>query len=399
VGNRGINLFSLIEGNPVVPNNLVNGQLPPNTMPTFNVNNGEVGCQNNALTSVNGVTQPLIIPGVNGGNPITPSTTITANGTTGMPYPCRRNPYWTSALFITSPSNSWYSGLQVLAVKRLSHGLDFQASYTYSRSIDTTAGQMYNTDCGGGAIGTAVGFNPSNLKLDKGLSCSDVPHSMRLSVLYHLPNMKSGGPLSKVLNGWYMGNIVSLSQGFPFTPLITLDRSFSGVITQANSTKPDLNTAAVSAVANPAGGTYNWIPYDPKTVITGDPNHWFNVLMFGEGPLGRHGNTPRDVLRMPGLTNWDFSLIKDTKLGVLGEQGNLQFRAEVFNFMNHANFGIPNGTAFAGTLTNTAAGGNAGGNIQAPVGASASNPLGTAGQITTTATNSRQIQLALKIMF
>jgi len=77
----------------------------------------------------------------------------------------------------------------------------------------------------------------------------------------------------------------------------------------------------------------------------------------------------------------------------------LQFRAEVFNFMNHANFGIPNGTAFAGTLTNTAAGGNAGGNIQAPVGASASNPLGTAGQITTTATNSRQIQLALKIMF
>jgi len=399
VGNRGINLFSLIEGNPVVPNNLVNGQLPPNTMPTFNVNNGEVGCQNNALTSVNGVTQPLIIPGVNGGNPITPSTTITANGTTGMPYPCRRNPYWTSALFITSPSNSWYSGLQVLAVKRLSHGLDFQASYTYSRSIDTTAGQMYNTDCGGGAIGTAVGFNPTNLKLDKGLSCSDVPHSMRLSVLYHLPNMKSGGILSKVLNGWYMGNIVSLSQGFPFTPLITLDRSFSGVITQANSTKPDLNTAAVSAVANPAGGTYNWIPYDPKTVITGDPNHWFNVLMFGEGPLGRHGNTPRDVLRMPGLTNWDFSLIKDTKLGVLGEQGNLQFRAEFFNLMNHANFGIPNGTAFAGTLANTAAGGNAGGNIQAPVGASASNPLGTAGQITTTATNSRQIQLALKIMF
>jgi len=380
VGNRGINLLSLIEGNPVVPNNLVNGQLPPNTVPTFNVTNGSApnNCQNNALTY--GAASQAFTPGA-------PN------------YPCRMNPYFTSALFITSPSNSWYSGLQVLAVKRLSHGLDFQASYTYSRSIDTTAGQMYNTDCGGGAIGTAVGFNPTNLKLDKGLSCSDVPHSMRLSVLYHLPNMKSGGILSKVLNGWYMGNIVSLSQGFPFTPLITQDRSFSGVITQSNSTKPDLNTAAVSAVTNPAGGTYNWIPYDPKTVITGDPNHWFNVLMFGEGPLGRHGNTPRDVLRMPGLTNWDFSLIKDTKLGVLGEQGNLQFRAEFFNLMNHANFGIPNGTAFGGTLTNTAAGGNAGGNIQAPVGASASNPLGTAGQITTTATNSRQIQLALKIMF
>jgi len=270
---------------------------------------------------------------------------------------------------------------------------------------------MYNTDCGGGAIGTAVGFNPSNLKLDKGLSCSDVPQSVRLSMLYHLPNMKSGGFVSKVVNGWYLGNIVSLSQGFPFTPLVTQDRSFSGVITQSNSTKPDLNTAAatktftVTTNSSPAPGcttttcTYNFIPYDPNTVITGDPNHWFNVLMFGEGPLGRQGNTPRDVLRMPGLTDWDFSLIKDTKLGFLGEQGNLQFRAEFFNIMNHANFGIPNNTAFGGTLTNTVAGGNAGGNIQAPVGASALNPLGTAGQITTTSTNSRQIQLALKLIF
>jgi hypothetical protein len=223
--------------------------------------------------------------------------------------------------------------------------------------------------------------------------------------------MKSGGFVSKIMNGWYLGNIVSLSQGFPFTPLVTQDRSFSGVITQSNSTKPDLNTAATiagttaNAVPIPCAptpcnvGSYNWIPYDPNTVITGDPNHWFNPLMFGEGPLGRHGNTPRDVLRMPGLTNWDFSLIKDTKLGLLGEQGNLQFRAEFFNLMNHANFGIPNGTVFAGTLTNTVAGGKDGGNIQAPVGASPSNPLGTAGQITTTSTNSRQIQLALKLIF
>src|SRR5260370_7521042 len=111
VGNRGINLFSLIEGNPVVPNNLVNGQLRPNTMPTFNVNNGEVGCQNNALTSVNGVTQPLAI----GTTTITPSYSFLLPGssppTFGSQYPCRLNPYSTSALLITSPSNSSYTSL------------------------------------------------------------------------------------------------------------------------------------------------------------------------------------------------------------------------------------------------------------------------------------------------
>jgi hypothetical protein len=215
-----------------------------------------------------------------------------------------------------------------------------------------------------------------------------------------------------------MGNIVTLSQGNPFTPLVTQDRSFSGVITQSNSTPPSLNSAAVSAVTIPNSSNltcstthpevcYNWVPYDPKTVMTGDPNHWFNPLMFGEAPLGTIGNTPRDVLRMPGLTNWDFSLMKDTKLGFLGEQGNLEFRAEFFNLMNHANFGIPNNTVFAGSTSlnsYTPLGGSSTSctgscPLQAPVGASPSNPLGTAGQITTTSTNSRQIQLALKLIF
>jgi hypothetical protein len=396
VGNRGINLFALIEGNPVVPNNLVNGQLPPNTMPTFTVNNGEVGCQNNALTSVNGVTQPLVI----GNTTITPSDSFQVPGssppTFGSRYPCRLNPFWTSALFITSPSNSWYNALQVVVTKRAGHGLDFQGAYTYSRSIDTTAGQMYNTDCGNGAFGTAVGRVPYNLKLDKGPSCADVPHSMHMSVLYHFPNFKSNGFVSKATNGWWMGNIVTITQGFPFTPLVGRDRSFSGVIAQSNQTPASLNTAAVSAIVNPAGGTYNWIPYDPKTVITGNPNNWFNPLMFSEAPLGQIGTSPRDILRGPGVGTWNFSINKDTKLGFLGEQGSLEFRAEIFNLLNRANFGAPNNVVFTGT---TAIATQAGGIVEAPANASKSNPFGNVGQITTTSTTSRQIQLALKVIF
>jgi hypothetical protein len=265
---------------------------------------------------------------------------------------------------------------------------------------------MYNTDCGNGAFGTAVGNDPYNLVENKGVSCQDVPQSMHLSLLYHLPTFTSERALSKVTNGWWMGNIVTIGEGFPFTPLVSQDRSFSGVITQSNATYANLNTAAniaattATPVNNPATGTpYNWIPYNPNTVILGTPTNWFNPLMFGEQQLGTEPNTPRDILRGPGVGTWNLAINKDTKLGFLGENGNLQFRAEIFNLLNRANFGPPSNAVFGGTLTNTIAGGSTGGNIQAPTGSGSTKPLGTVGQITTTSTTSRQIQLALKVIF
>jgi hypothetical protein len=91
------------------------------------------------------------------------------------------------------------------------------------------------------------------------------------------------------------------------------------------------------------------------------------------------------MLRGPGLGEWNFSLVKDTALRFLGEQGSLQFRAEFFNILNRANFSTPLGVTFTGTPTSV------GGYSQAP--------LSTAGQITATSTTSRQIQLALRVMF
>src|SRR4029077_4581750 len=89
----------------------------------------------------------------------------------------------------------------------------------------------------------AVGNNPYNLVANKGVSCQDIPHTAHLSVLYHLPNFTSEAVLSKVTNGWWVGNIVTLTGGFPFTPLVSTDRSLSGVITQSNATYANLNTA------------------------------------------------------------------------------------------------------------------------------------------------------------
>jgi Carboxypeptidase regulatory-like domain len=385
VGNRGINIGTLMEGNPVVPDHYTNG------LPIYNTSDAPdaarpadaaASCFNNALT----VGQPLIIKGVT----INPGDAA---------YPCRVNPFWTSTLFATAASNSWYSGLQILVTKRLSRGLQLQGSYTYSRAIDTTMGMAYRNDCA--ASGADIGVSPSNLSLDKGVGCSDIPHALRLNLLYHLPNLQSNGFVSKLVNGWWIGNIVTVQGGFPATPLITGERSFSGVATASNNDHASLNTAPNSAIQVPgaaAGTLYQWIPYDPGTVNTGDPNHWWNVLMFGQQPLGQLGTSPRDILRMPGLGNWDFSLAKDTKLGFLGEAGSLQFRAEFFNIMNRANFGIPNGTAFTAD-TSKPCPASGGCNIGAANGSSAANPLGSFGLITSTSTTARQIQLALKVIF
>ena len=90
--------------------------------------------------------------------------------------------------------------------------------------------------------------------------------------------------------------------------------------------------------------------------------------------------------------------MKDTKLGFLGEAGNVEIRAEVFNVLNRPNFGYPSGVAYTGATTNLTGGIN-GLQNEAPTGASIANPFGTAGQITQTTTSSRQIQLALKLIF
>jgi hypothetical protein len=149
-----------------------------------------------------------------------------------------------------------------------------------------------------------------------------------------------------------------------------------------------------------------FIPYNPATVITGNPNQWFNPLMFALQPMvpcpnntaltcGTLGNVPRGFLRGPGLGTWDFSLVKDTAMHFLGEAGALQFRAEFFNILNRANFSVPGATVFSGT-TGTVVPGST---TTANVGAYSETPVGSAGVISTTTTTSRQIQLALKVIF
>jgi hypothetical protein len=98
------------------------------------------------------------------------------------------------------------------------------------------------------------------------------------------------------------------------------------------------------------------------------------------------GNAARGILRGPDLGEWDFSIVKDTAVPLFGKEGSVQFRTEIFNILNHTNLGMPaSATVFNGATS--------------VLGAYQQAPLAGVGQITTTATTSRQIQFALKLIF
>src|SRR3989449_5592731 len=372
VGFRGIHLWQVREGNPISPTDIVNGS------PAW---------------------FPYLCAGVASALPCSASVATAPN-----PAYHRANPGYASVILIKTSADSWYNSLQVVLKKRLSRGLEFQSAYTWSKSLDTTQGQSYFADCTdqGGLEGTS----PFNSRLDKGPSCFDLRHNWHLNFLYHIPNISSDRLPAKFLRGWWVGNIVTARTGFPFTPLVSVGRSnnaiFAGQGTTGIVDRPNVGTDTTTATLRCSGTasafpgappcsngsvTYQFIPFDKDKVVTGDPNGWFNPLMFRLAPTGFLGNGSRGMLRAPGLNTWDLSLNKDTAVPFLGENTKLQFRAEIFNLLNHANFSIPAsiGRVFVGTLAD-------------PAGASEA-PISNVGRITTTATSSRQIQLALKVIF
>jgi len=358
VGSRGVHLWQQLEGNPTIPTAVVSG-LPywSDSVPF---------CQIGAIPT------------------------------------CRINPNFGAVNTNNTVGISHYDSLQVVVSKRLSSGLEAHAAYTYGHSLDTPIGQLISADCAGApGMDTGVSSNPT--AYDYGPSCFDVRHNLRMSLLYHFPNLVSNGLLSKLVNGWWTGNIVALQTGFPFTPILATNRSNSGNLSTVPD-RVDINTQAIAqgtVLTTAEGGAYvtaaNFIPYNSHTVITGNPNQWFNPYMFHMQPMvpcpnnaaltcGTLGDAARGILRGPDLGEWDFSIVKDTAVPLLGKQGSIQFRTEIFNILNHTNLGMPaSATIFNGATT--------------VLGAYEQAPLAGVGQITTTATTSRQVQFALKLIF
>jgi hypothetical protein len=279
---------------------------------------------------------------VSGGTPATTKGSV-AQGAQYIPVTTRPNSFLGAGFFWYTEGNTSYNALQFDVTRRISHGLQFRGNYTWSKNLDVNSGLT-----GAQANNQAqMVLDRNDLKRDWGPSAQDVKNQASISSLYLLPGR------GRLLGGWQVNGIATLLSGFPFTPQIGSNRSGDG--DTRNPDRPSLN------------------PSFNGPIVLGSPNQWFNPNAFVLPTVGTYGNLGRGVYRGPGLADLDLSLFKTTKIT---ERTNLQFRAEFFNALNHANFGTPNATVFSGT---------------------AFNP--SAGLVTITTTTSRQIQFGLKLVF
>jgi hypothetical protein len=234
--------------------------------------------------------------------------------------------------------------LQVGLNRRFSRGVQTQVSYTYSKCMDDASGTY-------GLEGGIPWSNPLNGSFDRGRCLFDRPQVLRVSGVYAFPFNKN-----IFVKGWQMSGGLTAQSGSPWNVTVGFDQAGNVV---AGSERPNLIMPATQ-------------------IMTGNVNQWALPAGFGVPAPGTLGNLQRDFLEGPGIVNLDYAVMKET---TIKEQMRLQFRAEFFNILNHANFGLPNASAF----------------VQTANGGGAPNP--TFGKITTTTTSSRQIQFALKFLF
>ena len=265
-----------------------------------------------------------------------------------------------------SEGTSAYNSLQVDLKRRFSHGLTIRGVYTWSKSLDD--GDSLNATAAANA--PALLSNPSVPRADWGLATYDVRNIGVVTATYDLPFghgqrflNSSGGAVNLLIGGWTVNSIVTAQSGFPFTPQLGYNPSNSG--DTRNPVRPFLN------------------PSFTGPVVLGNPNQWFDPNAFVAPPnnSGFFGNVGRDSYIGPGLATWDFSALKETHIF---ESLNLQFRAEIFNLTNRANFNTPN--LITSVLLPSP-------NQTVPVQSPA------AGTITSTSTWARQVQFGLKLLW
>lgn len=287
----------------------------------------------------------------------------------------RRNPAWGGLQTRRLAGFATYNGLQVSLNRRFAGGFHAQGSYTFAKSIDTSGG-LFSEEATNAATGA---LNPDNIFNEKGLSNFDVRHAATINFNYELPFWKNLSGFGRQLGaGWEIGSIITLSGGVPFTLENSGNRSRNGASGADFSDRPNL---APGASKNPTKGTSSGCTFGttviPAGARLGTPELWFDPCAFVPQELGTFGNLGRNTLIGPGLATVDFLVNKHFRIG---EERELQFRSEFFNFFNHVNLAPP------GAPTRRIFDNNG-------------RLVGRPGTLTQTTTPSRQIQFGLKFIF
>ncbi|HXH68234.1 MAG TPA: TonB-dependent receptor [Candidatus Limnocylindrales bacterium] len=261
---------------------------------------------------------------------------------------------------MVSDSHSSYNALQTsVSGTKAKIGLNFAASYTFSKSIDDTSAVLGGIPGGAGAILQTFAQNPLDERAEKAVSTFDVKHVFSVSVFQALPFDKVGflQPVSRyVTGGWQLLNITTFLSGPPFSVYSGEQQTSAG---SGGADRPDLLAMPDFSTSRTRREDY---------FGRGDNNFTFFSL-----PAGQFGTLGRNTFRAPGYKQFDFALIKNTPFGRRGKSdlGLVEFRAEFFNAFNNVNFGLPSNTVLGSGF----------------------------GVISRTAGNSRQIQFSLKLIF
>jgi len=295
---------------------------------------------------------PLTFPAPLAGSPVPAGSYYIPTGTPIA------NPALGPAWAWFSMGDSSYNALQLNVTHRFSSGLSLRGVYTWSKDLDD--GDTLNATTAANAPGLVS--NPFDLRADWGPATYDVRNIGVINAIYELPIGRGkpflgdlGGVANAFVSGWTVNSIFTAQSGFPFTPELSYNPANNG--DTKNPVRPFKN------------------PNFSGPVVLGTPGEWFNPDAFLAPPAnsGFYGNVGRDEYTGPGLATWDFSVLKNIPLR---ERFNLQFRGELFNMLNRANFNTPNVVVFT------------------PSGLSP-----TAGKINSTSTTSREVQFALKLLW
>ncbi len=329
-----------------------------------------------AYVGSRGVHQPFRVDDANMALP-----TRTSAGYLWDPNASIVNPNFGSIRAMFYRGHSQYDALETQLVKRMSHGFQLQGTFTWSKSIDTSSATVAG-DSFGNSISSLSWFD---LKLSRSLSDFNVGRTVVINGTWEIPTPKSmSRPAQFALGGWELGLIYTASDGVPFTP--TWGTGSDPALTQSGDdwAFPNvLGGSGCSRLTNP-GNPNRYIKTECFAIPTAPNMAFWQAKCVGPSfpqCFNLRGNAGRNTLIGPGVSELDFSLFKNNYVKRISERFNVQFRAEIFNILNHVNFAPP------ATPTNT--------DIFDGTGA-----LNTAaGVLTRTTTTAREIQFAVKVIF
>ncbi len=322
VGTQGHRLLATVDQNPGNPGTCLdlNRILGDGACGPFQADNAYV-IPAGAIPA--GVTLRLpygSVPSVTGPNlnPITlvglrPLSSPRCEPTTGAGCPPDGLPVWASIFTRTPVANSNYNSLQTLVQRRFGRGLELQAAYTWSKSIDN-ASSFENI------------LVPDDYRRTRALSLFDARHRFVTTYIWQMPWSGRAG-WKALFSDWSATGIFSLQSGFPIRITSSDDQELMGSVDFEMPGQPDMIAP--------------FRRLDPKR----PGNIYFDTNAFAPAPLGVIGSAPRTICCGPGIFNWDAGLHRSF---ALGEGKRIEFRTEVFNVLNKTQFFNPVGDISAG---------------------------------------------------